>query len=289
MLCWRANEQVRDSITSDMQRSSLRPRARPGGHVPRPEPTRADVYREEPPRAASRAWTSAGAAPRVRRVVPHVGGPRPTARVSRAPCAGFPGSGGVPRHETSRRPARAPRPAPPPASRPGAPPRVPAPRRGRRRAGRAAPRPAPVGLPRAVPPGRPRPQASPVSSKEGPSVAGASARTQALDEAFAWMSMTPARGTAPKATLDRCFAGALPGTAVLRRSAELLKPFGLTPENTIYGQVRARAGPPARTRAPRPLARPGPPTRRPPPHPPPARSPSARTRSTTRRGTWRAS
>ena len=54
---------------------------------------------------------------------------------------------------------------------------------------------------------------------------------------FAWVKWSPPIGSPCADTLHRCFPGALPGPAVLRRSAAALTDgFGFSPENTIYGQ-----------------------------------------------------
>jgi len=56
------------------------------------------------------------------------------------------------------------------------------------------------------------------------------------DEVFSWLHWSPPVGTPCKTTLDRCFPGALPGHAVLKRTAQSLKDnFGMTPSNTMYG------------------------------------------------------
>ncbi|KAK3269280.1 hypothetical protein CYMTET_22272 [Cymbomonas tetramitiformis] len=55
-------------------------------------------------------------------------------------------------------------------------------------------------------------------------------------DTFAWLNWSPKPTTPCCNTLLRCFPGALPGTAVLRRMLVALEPLGFTPENTIYGQ-----------------------------------------------------
>ena len=55
-------------------------------------------------------------------------------------------------------------------------------------------------------------------------------------DVFSWLTWAPARGTKCFETLHRCFPGALPGTAMVRRTASALSSIGITPENAIYGQ-----------------------------------------------------
>ena len=56
-------------------------------------------------------------------------------------------------------------------------------------------------------------------------------------QAFEWLNWTPASNTPCAQTLQRCFPGALPGQAALKRTCATLKSkCGMTPENTIYGQ-----------------------------------------------------
>jgi hypothetical protein len=53
---------------------------------------------------------------------------------------------------------------------------------------------------------------------------------------FAWNNMSPNPTSQCFGTMHRCFPGALPGEIIVRKTSDLLIPFGLTPENTIYGQ-----------------------------------------------------
>ena len=57
-----------------------------------------------------------------------------------------------------------------------------------------------------------------------------------VNDIFAWLNWSPPIGSQCANTLHRCFPGALPGHAVLQRSSDVLQRYGLTPENTIYGQ-----------------------------------------------------
>jgi hypothetical protein len=56
------------------------------------------------------------------------------------------------------------------------------------------------------------------------------------DAVQAWLKMAPSPGSPCYQTLHRAFPGALPGKLVLQRISSATEPFGLTPENTIYGQ-----------------------------------------------------
>jgi len=59
----------------------------------------------------------------------------------------------------------------------------------------------------------------------------------AYDHIFAWLKWAPAPSSPCARTLNRCFPGAMPGTAVLKRSSAILKErFDFRPDNTIYGQ-----------------------------------------------------
>lgn len=57
-----------------------------------------------------------------------------------------------------------------------------------------------------------------------------------LHDVFAWLNWGPKMDTPCGRTLARCFPDALPGKAIHRRTADLLRPHGMEPENTIYGQ-----------------------------------------------------
>ncbi|EOD06474.1 hypothetical protein EMIHUDRAFT_249864 [Emiliania huxleyi CCMP1516] len=54
--------------------------------------------------------------------------------------------------------------------------------------------------------------------------------------AFSWLQWSPPADSKCGQTLSRCFPGALPGPAVVARTKLLEKMYGMTPENTIYGQ-----------------------------------------------------
>ena len=59
----------------------------------------------------------------------------------------------------------------------------------------------------------------------------------ATNDVFSWLSSTPKPGTPVHDTLQEHFPGALPGIAVMKRTAAVLKAqHGMDPDNTIYGQ-----------------------------------------------------
>ena len=55
-------------------------------------------------------------------------------------------------------------------------------------------------------------------------------------DVYAWLDWAPPKGSPTYDTLHRCFPGAIPGSVVRDRSVHVVSKFGLTPENTIYGQ-----------------------------------------------------
>lgn len=54
--------------------------------------------------------------------------------------------------------------------------------------------------------------------------------------ASVWLGVSPPAASPVSAMLQKCFPGAVPGFVFMRRINVLLRPFGLTPENTLYGQ-----------------------------------------------------
>jgi len=69
------------------------------------------------------------------------------------------------------------------------------------------------------------------------------ARYQVLDfpdrrfsNLFNWLRFAPGPESPVFETLHKCFPGALPGVAVVARTAKTLEAFGLDDDNTIYGQ-----------------------------------------------------
>jgi len=55
-------------------------------------------------------------------------------------------------------------------------------------------------------------------------------------EIYAWLKWSPPIGSPVYDTLHRCFPGAIPGSVVLDRTIDAVRPFGMDPENTLYGQ-----------------------------------------------------
>jgi hypothetical protein len=53
---------------------------------------------------------------------------------------------------------------------------------------------------------------------------------------FSWLNMSPSPTSPCFAAMHRYFPACLPGEIIVRKMAEALRKFGLTPENTIYGQ-----------------------------------------------------
>ena len=62
------------------------------------------------------------------------------------------------------------------------------------------------------------------------------AGTSAEKGLFSWLAMGPTPDTPCFDTMHRCFPGALPGSAVVKRVALTLKEMGIYPDNAIYGQ-----------------------------------------------------
>lgn len=61
-------------------------------------------------------------------------------------------------------------------------------------------------------------------------------RTTTKQHFFAWMGWSPEPGTHLFQQLENNFPGALPGKVVVPRIVEALEPYGVAPNNSIYGQ-----------------------------------------------------
>jgi len=71
--------------------------------------------------------------------------------------------------------------------------------------------------------------------KEEPEISADLSMRRTHGEVFSWLCWSPQPSSPCHKALTRCFPKAIPGTAVLLRSAKVLRAFGLNPTNTIYG------------------------------------------------------